>query len=352
MGLMTVNQARVLVVDDEAHVCRLIEDVLSSDRCCCDSVHSGEEARDRLLRDKYDVAIIDLRLPGVSGMELLNFISGQKLGTRAICITGAATGQSGREALDAGACDFLEKPFDISLLAESVRRAIGCDSGVSSDSQDDFISQQGWADFDRLRRTLIEAAGALVQAVEAKDPYTRRHSDHVAFYAEHIARHVGASEGMIESVRLAGLLHEIGKIAVPDTILTKPGRLSREEFDLIRLHPQVGAEIIENITLMKSEAYMIRHHHENWDGSGYPDGLAGEDIPLGSRILNIADSIDAMLMPRTYKDAYPVERVLEELERCASKQFEPDLARQTVEWCRKNPSKLILPPAPKQAKSA
>ncbi len=363
---MSISAINVLVVDDEQHVCHLIEGFLANDQFRCTSVHSGEEAKHLLLEEQFNVIVLDLLMPGVSGMDLLKFISSRDLPAQAICITGASTSQSAREALAAGAFDFLEKPLDLSRLAESVRLAAESCAGIadngcavapvndySADEREGFPARPVWADSDdRLKQTLLESAGALVRAVEAKDPYTRKHSDHVAYYAEQLARYVGISEEAIESIRIAALLHDIGKIAVPDSILVKLGKLSQAEFALIRRHPDVGAEILENITMLRAEARLVRYHHENWDGSGYPTGLVGEKIPLGSRILNIADSIDAMLMHRTYKRAYPVDQMLEELNRCASGQFEPDLARQTGDWCRNNPSKLILPEKTLRAKTA
>jgi response regulator RpfG family c-di-GMP phosphodiesterase len=148
------------------------------------------------------------------------------------------------------------------------------------------------------------------------------------------------------------VLHDIGKIAVPDSVLTKAGKLTEREFDLIRRHPDVGAAILEHISLMRIEARLVRFHHEAWDGRGYPTGLGGRRIPLGSRIINIADSIDAMLMHRTYKQAYSIDRMLAELTRCAGGQFDPELIPPAVRWCRDNRSRLILPVRVAEAESA
>ncbi|MDY7009692.1 MAG: response regulator [Planctomycetota bacterium] len=363
---MTVGAINVLVVDDEPHICHLIEGVLASDEFRCVSAHSGREAM-RLLSDgKFDVVVLDLLMPDVSGMELLKFISIRGLPTRAVCITGVSAGHTSKEALDAGAFDFFEKPFDVFHLVESVRCAaesrrdvVGGKDRMAPSGQypankrEEFHVQPAWVGGDeQLKQSLLESIGALVRAVEAKDPYTRRHSDHVAYYAEQFARLVGVSENIVESIRVAALLHDIGKIAVPDSVLIKPSKLSRREFALIRRHPDVGAAILRNITMLRVEARLVRHHHENWDGSGYPAGLSAKKIPLGSRILNISDSIDAMLMHRTYKQAYPVDRMLEELDCCSGKQFAPDLARQAIDWCQNNPSKLILPEKMPQSKTA
>lgn len=195
----------------------------------------------------------------------------------------------------------------------------------------------------QTRQALLDSVRALAQAVEAKDPYTRRHSEQVAHYAVSLAAAMGVSEAVVESIRVASLLHDIGKIGVPDNILTKRGALTEEEFKYIRRHPALGADILGNVALFSQEAQIIRHHHERWDGKGYPDGLAGEESPLASRIINVADCMDAMLMERTYKQGYPVETMLHEMARCAGTQFDPRIATAAVQWCRMNSDKLILP---------
>ncbi len=363
---MSVGTINVLVVDDEPHVCRLIENVLVSDEFHCVSTHSGKEAGRLLLERKFDVVILDLLMPDVSGMDMLKFISSRGLPTQAICITGVPSDQSAREALAAGAFDFIEKPFDVLHLIESIRRASESRSGLvggkievapsterPADEREEFLATPAQVGSDgQLKQMLLESACTLIRTIEAKDPCTHRHSEHVAYYAEQLARYTGVSEEATEPICVAALLHDIGKIAFPDSVFGKPGKLNRTEFALVSRHPDVGAAILNNISTMKAEARLVRYHHESWDGSGYPAGMSGEKIPLGSRIINITNSIDAMLMHRTHKQAYPVEWMLEELDRCAGKQFDPDLARQAGDWCRNNLSKLILPKKTLRAKTA
>lgn len=223
---------------------------------------------------------------------------------------------------------------------------------TDNEQGENFSDRRAHAGPNYIKRILIESISALTRTVEAKDHYTHKHSEHVAFYAEHLAKFINLDKKDIETIRIAGLLHDIGKIAIPDAILSKPGKLSPEEFKFIQRHPVIGAAIVENITYMKDESTLILHHHERWDGKGYPTGLRGEQIPLGSRILCIADSIDAMLMQRTYRRAYTVEQMLDELQRCAASQFDPNLANRAIQWCRQNPSLLILPPLKEPAKFA
>ncbi len=364
---------RVLIVDGEPRVCRMIEDVLAARHFRCCSVRSARHAKRRLLTGRYHVAVLDMAMPDGGGMELLAFISDHGLATRAICTSGVASRGSGREARQAGACAFLERPLELSLLAEAVCRAADAPAGGDSASPSSAGAGTGPQpglpeDFHayhaalaageilppsgRFEEIILEFAGALVQAVEAKDPHTRRHSEHVAFYAEHLSHRLGLAPGDRRTIRIAALLHDIGKMAVPDSVLTKPGRLSRREFAFVRQHPEVGAGILGNISLMQVEARLVRSHHENWDGSGYPAGLQAGQIPLGARILNLADSIDAMLMHRTYKRGYPVGQMLEELDRCAGTQFDPELVPVAVDFCTQCAGSLVLPEPAPQAEPA
>ncbi len=167
---------------------------------------------------------------------------------------------------------------------------------------------------------------ALTASIDAKDRYTCGHSERVAHLASILAQRSGFDERQAERVHMCGLLHDVGKIGVPESVLCKPGRLTDEEFALVRLHPEIGHRILKDIPLLQDILPGVMHHHERWDGKGYPAGLAGEDIPMLGRILAIADTFDAMSSNRSYRPAMPREKVLAEIERCAGAQFDPALA--------------------------
>lgn len=178
-----------------------------------------------------------------------------------------------------------------------------------------------------LRITCLESTEALVAAVEAKDPFTRAHSHAVARYARAIGRRMELPDAHMHSLYVAGLLHDIGKIGIPDAVLTKPGPLTAEERRIVQRHPRAALEIIGGVGFLRAERPLILHHHERYDGTGYPARLAGEHIPLGARILAIADALDTMLSPRSYKPAYDRARVREEIQRGAGGQFDPQVVR-------------------------
>jgi diguanylate cyclase (GGDEF)-like protein/putative nucleotidyltransferase with HDIG domain len=190
----------------------------------------------------------------------------------------------------------------------------------------------------QLRYTYVESTRALVAAVEAKDPYTREHSLSVSSYAEAIGKRMKLPASMLETLRAAALLHDMGKIGVPDAILTKPGPLTPEEWGVIRKHPQTGLEILGHVSFLAEERPLILHHHERYDGQGYPGGLCGDRIPIGARVLAVADALDAMFSPRSYKQAYDLDRVRAELAAGAGRQFDPAVAEATLEWLQDAPN--------------
>jgi len=195
----------------------------------------------------------------------------------------------------------------------------------------------------RLKQTYLESTRALIAAVEAKDPYTEAHSMTVAAYAEGIARQMGVDPSAIQIIKTAALLHDIGKIGVPDSILTKPGKLSEAEWRIVKRHPIMAVQILEHTSFLRAELPIILYHHEWWNGSGYPEGLAGTRIPEGARILHVADAMEAMFSTRAYKEGFGVERVIEELRRCSGIQFDPAVAEAAIAWMRAHPDQIVYP---------
>ena len=329
----------VLIVDDEAQVCSLMREELMAHNCVCSISGSAIDARARLVTGRFDVMVADIILPHESGLELLADVKRYVPECKVVLVTGKGSQETLAKAVFLGACDYIEKPFAKGALVAAVLRAAASEGVSELSSRSAAAIEMGV----HLQHTSLESVMALARAVEAKDAYTRRHSEQVAHYATHIATSINAGQTLVRSIRIAGLLHDIGKIGVPDYILTKPGPLTEDEFGYVRQHPTLGADILSHISFLKAEATLVRHHHERWDGTGYPDGLFAESIPLGSRIIQMADSIDAMLMARTYKPAFPAAKMLDELVHQAGTQFDPELVPVAVAWCRHNPDRLIVP---------
>jgi putative nucleotidyltransferase with HDIG domain len=180
--------------------------------------------------------------------------------------------------------------------------------------------------FDGVHGLMMGLLHSLTSAVDAKDAYTCGHSERVALLSRHLAAEIGLSDHQVERVYMAGLLHDVGKIGVPETVLQKPGKLTPEEFEQMKKHPEIGARILQDIKQIKDIIPGVLYHHERFDGKGYPSGLAGESIPQMGRILCLADCFDAMTSNRTYRKALPLEVALIEIRRCSGTQFDPKLA--------------------------
>lgn len=218
-------------------------------------------------------------------------------------------------------------PLDDPIRSQSTQGG-----AAQNDDWDSHTNTSNWISHFRkqLRSAYLESTKALVEAVDARDPNTREHSQTVSKYASEIGRRMDLNASQLESLRAASLLHDVGKIGVPDAILTKPGPLTPEEYETIKRHPITALEILSHISFLSDERPIILYHHERYDGTGYPTGLAGKQIPLGARILSVADALDTMFSPRSYKEAYDVDHVRNELENESGKQFDPQVVDVTL----------------------
>ena len=269
-----------------------------------------------------DIVLLDVNMPDMSGFDVLKRMRDDAV-TRnipVIFLTGEDDIRTETEGLDAGASDFIRKPFAAEVLMRRVRNTVELNR-----LQNDMASEIR-AKTEKLSRIYIQIVQALAASVDAKDRYTHGHSSRVAEYSREIARRAGYTEAEQDAVYMMGLLHDVGKIGVPDAIINKPGRLSDEEFSSIKTHPVVGSEILKKISDLPELMTGARWHHERYDGRGYPDGLAGEDIPEIARIIAVADTYDAMTSNRSYREVMPQEKVRDEIERCKGTQFDPRFA--------------------------
>lgn len=332
--------AEILVVDDEPQVCSLIQDGLVGAGLRCTTANDPRQALRAMAGGRFRVVVADVSMPYGGGLALLEDARRRDGDCRVILITGVPSAESLARALALGAYDYFPKPFDIDELIASVGQAAAARSRSTALP---MKAAQALQKQSQIRQHSLETIRALVSAVEAKDSYTRWHSEQVAYYAVHLCQFLTLDKDVTELVRVASLLHDVGKIGTPDAVLTKPGALSRTEFQHIRRHPALGAQILEHMSMLTREAEIVRGHHENYDGSGYPEGLMGENIPLGARIIRVADSVDAMLMRRTYKAPYSIAHVREQLAAGGGKEFDPDLTEAFQAWMIRHPDLLIRP---------
>ncbi len=248
---------------------------------------------------------------------------------------GEGNGNNGKKGIEVPAREQVIVPFTIREEVFGVLSVVGIAKGRTLGEEALFIlhllaqraslTVENLLLYDSITLNLHATLRALVRSLEAKDPYTKLHSERVTGLAINIAKIMGCSSDELDSLRFAGHLHDIGKIGIRDQILMKPGKLTRDEYEIIKTHPVIGEEIVSHLGLLPIEKSIIRHHHERWDGRGYPDGLRGLEIPGCSRILSVADTFDAITTRRPYRDAVPVEMAMEEIEKNAGSQFDPEV---------------------------
>jgi len=324
---------RILIVDDEVATCEVLAQRLSKEGYSCVLAHNGKEALHHFYKENFSLMISDINMPEMDGLELLKKV--KTLGPQMMVIMITAYPEIGMvvEALHVGAYDFILKPFDLDLVVFSVKKALEkkrLEEELETYRQHlERLVEQKTAKLQKSYRTLkkahLDSVKVLAEAIDAKDPYTRGHSDRVRKRSLRIAMKLGFSKKRLESLEFGALLHDIGKIGIRDEVLQKQGRLTPEEYQYVQEHPLIGVKIAEGIKFFKDKIPIIRHHHEHFDGRGYPDGLAGKSIPLEARIISVPDAFDAMTSLRPYRREMSQEDALAELEKSKGKQFDPQI---------------------------
>ena len=324
---MTGKQERILIVDDEELIRRLLHQKLSSEGYRCQKASSAAQALDKLKSNPVELVILDIKMPGKSGMELLLELRARYPDTAVIMATAIADTTTAIQCMKEGAYDYITKPFNLDKVVLSVGRALE-KRRLELENKDyqQHLEQKVEEQAGKIRTSFINAVTALAYALEAKDIYTSGHSQRVTKISVTIARELGMPQDSIDKIRLAGLVHDIGKIGIRESVLNKPAPLTDDEFRHIKSHCQAGEHILTPIVEDKEILRAVRHHHERYDGMGYPDGLRGEQIPLGARILSVADAFDAMTSERPYRLAMSAQDACAEIERCKGTQFAPKVA--------------------------
>jgi putative two-component system response regulator len=300
--------ARILVVDDDSLILDVLTRFLTREGYSVTTAQNGIEALEKVRIDQPDLILLDVTMPEMDGFTTCRRLKDDER-TALIPIT-MLTGLDDREhrtrGIEAGADDFLTKPFEHSILRARIRSQLRLKRLT-----------------DQLEHT-ENVIFMLAQAVEAKDAYTEGHLRRLRAYGEQLAVACGLGYNDIIAVRYGGILHDIGKIGISENILLKPGPLDDSEFTKMKRHPEIGAQIISQMRFAREVGPIILAHHENWDGSGYPQGLCGETIPIGARIIAIVDAYDAMTTDRPYRAALRNDEVIRRLRRAHGTQFDPD----------------------------
>jgi response regulator RpfG family c-di-GMP phosphodiesterase len=324
------GRPRVLVVDDDREVRNLLCELLGEGYDCTPAA-SAEQALRLLDRAEFDLVLSDIQMPGMSGLEMIPRVRAKAPDTVVVMVSGMQTIESAVGAMHGGAFDYVIKPFDLAKVEAAVSRALEHhDLRVAKQCYENHLEElvrQRTAELDGALQSLEEAyrstLKALTAALDKRDSETAGHSDRVVSFSLRLGRELRLDAEQMRSLEFGSLLHDIGKIGVPDAVLRKPSRLTEEEWEEMRQHPWHGRQILRGIEFLKGAARVVAQHHERWDGTGYPLGLRGEEIDLNARIFAVADAFDAITSDRVYRKGRAYEAALAELVEWAGRQFDP-----------------------------
>jgi putative two-component system response regulator len=303
--------SQILVIDDEDVIRFLVVEILESVGHDVTGADSAEGALALLEESDFDLVVSDVVMPGLSGLELLEAVRARRASLPVVLVTGAGTYDTLSQALTRGAAGLVTKPFAHADLQSAVAHAL----------------ERATRSREELRERLLAPtlASALANAIEARDEYLHGHCERLASLAVRIAELMELSADEVETVRLGAILHDVGKIGIPDRVLLKPGRLNDEERSIVETHPEIGDKLLAPLDLLAGARPIVRHHHERWDGTGYPDRLAGDAIPLGARIVAVADSVEVMSARQLYSLPRTQEEVVAELGAHRGTQWDPEV---------------------------
>ncbi len=329
-----MTKEKILIVDDEEGVRELLSDFLRKEGFDCYSASDGKEALLLFQDDGFDLVISDIRMPVMGGLELLREIKKIDELTAVIMITAVKDINVAIEALTMGAYGYLIKPFKLQEIIINVERALEkrriTIENLNYQKHLEEMVEKRTAELkiamEEIFSTYEQTLEAFIYALDTRDIETGFHSQRVKFFTLELAKRYGILESeVLLDIERGALIHDIGKIGVPDSILRKPGKLTPEEWEIMKKHPVFGYNIIKGIKKLQNPGKIVLYHHERYDGNGYPSGKKGKDIPIEARIFAVADTLDAMTSDRPYRKAFSYEYTYEEILRCSGTQFDPEI---------------------------
>ena len=319
------NGYKIIVVDDEQGIVDSLSIFLKRSGYDFTGLTNPLEAIERVRNEHFDMMILDFMMDPIHGDEVVEEIRKFNKDLYILLLTGHKDLAPPLETIKRleiqGYCEKSDKFDQLLLLIESGIKSIEQMNTIKT------INEQLHDKNEELERAYLDTIGILRQTVEAKDPYTRGHSDRVSEYSVLIGKKLGLDEKTLHILKIGGLFHDIGKIGIPDSILLKESKLSDEEYSQIKNHPMIGVHMLGDAAIFTDILPIVKHHHERYDGRGYPSQLVGDDIPYVARIAAVADTFDAMTSKRSYRDSLPIDVVRSEIERCSGTQFDPNIAK-------------------------
>ena len=323
---------KILIVDDDPEVPGVLKNFLERQGYRVDIASSAEEAGEKLASRDYALLITDIRMGGKSGLDLAREAKKKLPFLEIIVISAIKDITMAIEAMKAGAFSYLLKPFYLEEVLSNVRNALerrrlriqNLEYRQHLEMLVEERTRKLKYTLQALRNSYLEILKVLVATLDARDVETEGHSERVVELSLEIASKMGINDrDFLRNLRLGALLHDIGKIGVPDRILKKEGKLTPSEWAIMKEHVLIGYKIVSNVDFLRGASEIVLYHHERWDGKGYPHGLKGEEIPLGARIFAVADAFDAMISRRVYRKALPLEEARKEIEKNKGTQFDP-----------------------------
>lgn len=319
------NGYKIIVVDDEQGIVDSLSIFLKRSGYDFTGLTNPLEAIERVRNEHFDMMILDFMMDPIHGDEVVEEIRKFNKDLYILLLTGHKDLAPPLETIKRleiqGYCEKSDKFDQLLLLIESGIKSIEQMNTIKT------INKQLHDKNEELERAYLDTIGILRQTVEAKDPYTRGHSDRVSEYSVLIGKKLGLDEKTLHILKIGGLFHDIGKIGIPDSILLKESKLSDEEYSQIKNHPMIGVHMLGDAAIFTDILPIVKHHHERYDGRGYPSQLVGDDIPYVARIAAVPDTFDAMTSKRSYRDSLPIDVVRAEIERCSGTQFDPNIAK-------------------------
>ncbi len=326
------SKEKILVIDDELAPRESIRMVLK-DQYAVSTASGALEGIDMIGTDPVDLIVMDIKMPKMDGITALQEIKKKHPDTEVILLTAYASLETARDAIRFGAFDYLIKPFDKDDVLAVVKKGLAkrrTNTGLKMErdillDRATYLEDQVNSARNKIMTCYEGTVSALILTIDAKDHYTYNHSNRVSKLSCSIARAMGVPEQTIKEIGNAASIHDIGKVGIEENILKKNGKLSLEEYTEIKKHPAIGVRIVQSIPFLEDAIPVILHHHERYDGKGYPEGITGDQIPLSARIVIVADAIDAMMSDRPYRDALTMTKVLSELKENSGTQFDPEI---------------------------
>lgn len=332
------SQYKIIAVDDEQGILDSLQVFLTKAGYTFVGLTDPLEAIERVKTEHFDLMLLDFLMTPIHGDQVVEEIRKFNKDLYILLLTGHKDLAPPLETIKKfdiqGYCEKSDKFDQLLLLIESGIKAVSQMQLIKK------INDELKLTYDKLEAAYLETIEILRNTVEAKDTYTKGHSDRVAEYSVLIGKELGLSEDDLKKLKLGGLFHDIGKIGVPDHILLKTTKLDDNEYSEIKNHPTIGAHILSNATIFNDIIPIVKHHHERFDGNGYPSKLKGEEIPYLARITSVADSFDAMTSKRSYRDCLPLDVVKEEIRKNSGTQFDPEIAKVFLQILETQPEEI------------